>query len=324
MVKKSQWTNQGRRFIVLVESGNARASFCPDLGSCTIDAVANALTADLFPSDINGHFKRWYQNGKCVYENEHPDWTGFLSYPKKPDIKSLPKDSSSNWRHLDFLMNRMTNVGVDLPIWFSAGHTDYNRRIMIVSQDPLRDELPNGQLHLSSPFGLHNGDYRKARLVRDIVLGLLANDALVYLTDAMKLYFSLPKQNLKLECRQAFLSQEFDWQSKFCMVLDREIELFKPKLVVLMGGPAMEIALSHRVDKGTLSNVRFVVDGHSKLTALPKRTINGHECFFCSICHFTMARLSLSAEERVNELSECILGELVRINRKAGSSEPCE
>lgn len=309
---------------MLVENELFRAIFCPNLGNCTTDTVSDALTSDLFPADICDRFNSWYQNVKCEYRDGRPNWANFLSYSDKPDIKALPKYVSSNWRHLDSLMNRMANVGLDLPTWFLNGQADYNRRIMIVSQDPLRDAMPKGQLNLSSPFGLHSRRYRKARLVRDIILKLLANDTSVYLTDAMKLYFSLPNQNLKLECRQAFLSQEFDWQSKFCMVLDREIELFKPKLVVLMGWPAMKIAMSHRVDKETLSNVRFVVDGHSKLTPLPRQTINGHECFFCSICHFTMAHLSLSAEERVNELSECILDELVRINRKAGSSEPCE
>ena len=312
MVKKSQWTNQGRRFIVLVESGNARASFCPDLGSCTIDAVANALTADLFPSDINGHFKRWYQNGKCVYENEHPDWTGFLSYPKKPDIKSVPKNSRINWRHLDFLWERTTSVGLDLPTWFAMGAEPPKNRIMIVSQDPLRRKLPGGQLHLSSPFGFHDGEYASSvtGVVLKAILQLLENNASVYLTDAMKLYFAFGNQSSCLKCRQAYLSTAFDWKASFRKVVDREIELFNPTLVVLMDNSVIEIMLDRFNSRSfNAEKIRLLTANHKPIpTEARSFEIKGRTYKFLPIWHLTSARVRLSNEQKVESFANTIRG----------------
>ncbi len=297
---------------MFVESGNVRANFCPSLGNCTTDAVADALTAALFPSDINGHFKRWYQNGKCVYQNEHPDWTGFSSYPKKPDIKSLPKDSSSNWRHLDFLWKRTTAVGLDLPTWFSFGDELPRMRIMIVSQDPLRRKLPGEQLHLSSPFGFHDGEYVSSvtGVVLKAILQLLEMNASVYLTDAMKLYFVFGNQSSCLKCRQAYLSTAFDWKDSFRAVVDKEIKLFNPTLVVLMDNPVIEIMLDRFNSKSfNAAKIRLLTSDHKPIPTEAKSfEINGCTYKFLPIWHLTSARVRLTNEQKVESFVNAIRG----------------
>lgn len=296
---------------MFVARGNDRASFCPDIGNCTTDAVADVLTANLFPSDINALFKRWYQNGKRAYQGEQPDWTGFSSYPNKPDIKSLPRDSSSNWRHLDFLWKRTTSVGLDLPTWFSMGAEPPQNRIMIVSQDPLRHKLPGGQLHLSSPFGFHDGEYASSatRNVLNAVLRLLETNAAVYLTDAMKLYFAFGSQTSCLECRQAYLSTAFDWKAAFRAVVDKEIELFNPTLVVLMGNPVIEIMLDRFNSQSfNTENIRLLDSDRRPIpTEAMSFEIPGGTYTFLPIWHLTSARVGLTHEQKVESFVNAIL-----------------
>ena len=303
---------------MFINDENVRASFCPNLGNCTTDAVVDALTADLFPLDINDYFKRWYQNGKRAYQGEQPDWTGFSSYPNKPDIKSLPKDSGSNWRRLDFLWERTTAVGLDLPTWFSFGDEPPQKRIMIVSQDPLRSKLPGRQLHLSSPFGFHDGEYVSPVTgdVLKVALRLLEMNAAVYLTDAMKLYFAFGDQSSCLKCRQAYLSTAFDWKASFRAVVDEEIKLFNPTLVVLMGNPVIEIMLDrfNEIDKSNpksfnTKKIRLLTSDHKPNQSEAKPfEINGRTYKFLPIWHLTGARVGLSNEQKVESFVNAICG----------------
>ena len=297
---------------MFINDENVRASFCPNLGNCTTDAVADALTANLFPSDIKDYFKRWYQNGKRAYQGEQPDWTGFSSYPNKPDIKSLSRDSSSNWRHLDFLWERTTSVGLDLPTWFAMGAEPPQNRIMIVSQDPLRRKLPAGQLHLSSPFGFHDSEYVSSatRNVLIAVFRLLETNAAVYLTDAMKLYFAFGNQSSCLECRQAYLSTAFDWKASFRAVVDKEIELFDPTLVVLTGNPVIEIILDRfNSELFNTEKIRLLTTDHKPITIEAKSfEINRRTYKFLPIWHLTSARVRLSNEQKVESFVNAICG----------------
>ncbi len=297
---------------MFIKDKNVLANYCPNIGNCTADAVADVLTADLFPSDISDYFKRWYRNGKCAYQGEQPDWTGFSSYTKKPDIKSVPKNSSSNWRHLDFLWERTTSVGLDLPTWFSMGAEPPQNRIMIVSQDPLRRKLPGGQLHLSSPFGFHDGEYASSvtGVVLKAILQLLENNALVYLTDAMKLYFAFGNQSSCLKCRQAYLSTAFDWKDSFRAVVDKEIKLFNPTLVVLMDNPVIEIMLDRFNSKSfNAAKIRLLTSDHRPIPTEAKSfEINGCTCKFLPIWHLTSARVRLTNEQKVESFVNAIRG----------------
>lgn len=142
------------------------------------------------------------------------------------------------------------NVGHDLPIWYSpcdepeetiiypecdetenCTFTDKRlkgKRIMIIGCDPLRKNQAPGCITLSTPWGLHNRDYREgkraingglsqpAKWMYIFVKSLLRNGASVYMTDAFKLYYGC-----KTQARPA-------QKALYPLILEEEIKLFNP------------------------------------------------------------------------------------------------
>lgn len=144
------------------------------------------------------------------------------------------------------------NVGHDLPIWYTpcdesngeetiicpecddtenCTFTDVRlkgKRIMIIGCDPLRKNQAPGCITLSTPWGLHNRDYREgkraingglsqpAKWMYIFVKSLLRNGASVYMTDAFKLYYGC-----KTQARPA-------QKALYPLILEEEIKLFNP------------------------------------------------------------------------------------------------
>ena len=144
-------------------------------------------------------------------------------------------------------------IGLDLPTWFNLKNND--RRIMLVAQDPLRnnkwysdveiskedkkikpgnkeDYICLGAL-VSSPFGLHgkswrdkkNGGGRMALLVEK----LIEHGYGVYLTDCRKYFVYDHKESA------AYSSTKMELYKS---ILEKEIEIIKPSCIVAMGNQA--------------------------------------------------------------------------------------
>lgn len=83
-------------------------------------------------------------------------------------------------------------VGHDLPVWLSLSQSPQaslkGKRIMFVSQDPLRSEHGIGALYLSTPWGLHSANYRDNGQLNKLIHGLVQAGVTVYLTDYQKIY----------------------------------------------------------------------------------------------------------------------------------------
>ena len=297
---------------MFIRTANESANFCSDIGACNAANVADTLTEMLFPAAINDSLRQWYQNGHRAYRGQPADWSGFTFHDTRPEIRSLPQSVCEQWGFLDNLWNRATDLGHDLPTWFSRGTEEPTRRIMIVSQDPLRSNLPRGNLHLSSPFGFHCAEYRNSAsdLVRQVVCRLLEENAAVYLTDAMKIYFSFANQATCLKCRQAYLSStQFDWKTTFRSVVDREILLFDPTLVVLMGKPVINMMLD-RFNSATFNTyeMSLLSKGSLPLTMEAQTfSIGDHKYDFLPIWHLTSAHVALSHEQKVDSFTNSIL-----------------
>lgn len=141
-------------------------------------------------------------------------------------------------------------IGLDLPTWFNL--KDNDRRIMLVAQDPLRnntwysdvDKFPKGKTGhkedyicidalVSSPFGLHgkswrdkkNGGGRMALLVEK----LIEHGYGVYLTDCRKYFVYDHKESA------AYSSKK---KNHYRSILEKEIEIIKPARIVAMGNQA--------------------------------------------------------------------------------------
>lgn len=300
------------RLPMFIRARNASANFCPDIGRCNIGNVTNTLTREVFPVAIKGYLTQWYQNGRRAYQCQPTDWTGFVSHDTKSEIKSLPQSVCEQWGFLDLLWDRTTDLGHDLPTWFSCGTDEPTRKVMIISQDPLRNNLPGGSLHLSSPFGLHCAEYRGSAsdLVLKVVCRLLEERTAVYLTDAMKVYFSFANQATCLKCRQAYLSStQFDWKTTFRSVVDREILLFDPTLVVLMGKPVINMMLD-RFNSATFNTYEMSLLSKDSLPLTMEAqtfSIGDHKYDFLPIWHLTSAHVALSHEQKVDSFTNSIL-----------------
>ncbi len=299
---------------MLIRIPDERVHFCPRLGGCTADEITSLLTGELpdgiLPNGIRPLLDRWYRNVAHVYDgnDQECDWTGFNDpdHPNHLEIKSIPRDASAHWGMFDSLWDRVTDIGHDLPVWFTAGDGEPRHRVMIVSQDPLRDELPNGALHLSSPFGTHCETYSTpaARLVENVVKRLLRKNVAVYLTDFSKLYFTFDHRRTSWNERLNFLSARVDWEEACRRILDREIALFGPTLVVLMGREVVVSTLERFDTTGSrVSNVRFWTrrGGELRLVRNPVRRhpICEVERDFYPTWHLTGAHLPLSHEQKV-------------------------
>ena len=160
--------------------------------------------------------------------------------------------SHPNFIDLTMRKEKRGAIGLDLPTWFNL--KDNDKRIMLVAQDPLRDNTWYSDIELdpkikdktgrredyicidalvSSPFGLHgkswrnkkNGGGRMALLVEK----LIKHGYGVYLTDCRKYfvydhkesyYYSSTKKNL------------------YRSILEKEIKIIKPVRIVAMGNQA--------------------------------------------------------------------------------------
>lgn len=291
---------------MLIRIPNERVRFCPRLGGCAVDEITSLLTGEFFPNGIRPLLDRWYRNVAHVYDgnDRECDWSDFND-SNHPEIKSIPRGASTHWGMLDSLWNRVTDIGHDLPVWFTAGDGEPRHRVMIVSEDPLRDELPNGALHLSSPFGTHCETYSTsaARLVENVVKRLLQENVSVYLTDFSKLYFTFDHDRTSWKKRVEFLSTRIDWKEVCRGILDREIALFNPTLVVLMGREVVVSTLERFDTTGSrVSNVKFWTHREGfRFVQNPVRTctVGGVERDFYPTWHLTGAHLPLSHEQKV-------------------------
>lgn len=186
------------------------------------------------------------------------------------------------------------NVGHDLPIWYSPCDepeetiiypecdetencifTDERlkgKRIMIVGLEPMRKNQNPCWITLSTPWGLHNRDYRSGKRIKKngshliksstssgnqakwmyiFVKSLLRNGASVYLTDAYKLFFN---HNINSTSPATLNPSQI---SLFIQIIDKEIQLFRPDLIFALGksnGIRLSAILSKHTNKMVVLN----------------------------------------------------------------------
>ncbi|MBQ8602813.1 MAG: hypothetical protein IJ413_09805 [Bacteroides sp.] len=137
------------------------------------------------------------------------------------------------------------NFGHDVPVWLEEDNNDNDSedviKIMIVSQDPLRDRGAIGKILFSSPFGVHCRDYRTQprqclmKIIGGVWKTAKANNKKVifYLTDFNKFFLIDIKSSIKTLKRNHQGIVIF-----FEPTLKEEVRLFAPELIVTLGNIA--------------------------------------------------------------------------------------
>lgn len=122
-------------------------------------------------------------------------------------------------------------IGVDLPTWFNI--QERNKRIMIVAQDPLRNNRCYGECFdavISSPFGLHCLEHRQnargCKMANMLVEIFVREGYGVYITDANKFFIYDHKITDKFSAAHL---------KTYAEILKREIECVRPFVIVCLG-----------------------------------------------------------------------------------------
>lgn len=139
--------------------------------------------------------------------------------------------------------------GIDLPAWMEGAAV--KKRVMIISQDPLRDEKafshpgiqadPEKDCVLSTPWAAHlkfelpqgakpNPTINK---IRRLAEALTEEDVSIYLTDIYKSFFITPDN------KRSITSWTQEDSERHCEILKEEITLVNPDLIVVFGKKAL-------------------------------------------------------------------------------------
>lgn len=240
--------------------------FCPDLGNgLTRKEMAGFLAkkvfgdvgfsglletryqqmGDLF-SDVPYDDKRWDLGdpfSDCKNKSDPTKKDARLVVPRKRLIGAPP-----NVKQL-FDYN---NFGHDMPVWLVPRdvHDAMSRpRVMILSEDPLRDHDPAGNLYLSTPFGVHS--YSFCEQVWNMETGyplkiaehIVCAGGIVLMTDFMKFFayerLEGPQRgDDKNRLNPIHKNLKSVYRDLFQGYLRAEFERFRPNLVVTLGGIA--------------------------------------------------------------------------------------
>lgn len=244
--------------------------FCPKLETLTTEKMSAFLATKVFGDPEFGDLlqARYVQMGQLFRDVRYnnPLWNlpkydceNCATDNKRDARLKVPREKIACNRDNDNVTRLFdyNNFGHDMPVWVTYNKDASNaKRIMIVSQDPLRNDDLAGSLYLSTPFGVHSRDFENGvrnmdPRVRDMLDMFLAKDVCVYLTDYMK-FFAVDKP---------FIRDRIDsWRYKgmFSRVLEAEVKKFNPDLIIILGGSA----LNNELTDTSLINIKPWNMGH--------------------------------------------------------------
>lgn len=148
--------------------------------------------------------------------------------------------NQSNVRLGSLCKNGKVYAGHDLPVWLNDP-MEAKRRIMVLSQDPRRNdkEMQNGTLEigLSTPFGLHSKIWRSHR--QRGMVHWLAKDLIEKYGQEVSIYYTDIYKFRGVDCgEKKTLHLDTNNKKRYMEVLCKEIDLFRPTIILLMGKEA--------------------------------------------------------------------------------------
>ena len=225
--------------------------FCPDLGEkLTTQVMSDLLAKKVFGDESFAELlkARYVQMGQLFkatpYDNsgwhliKHGCKNCDTDNKKDARLKVPREKINSNNANVTRLFD-YDNFGHDMPVWVTYNRNPNAKRVIIVSQDPLRTDDAKGNLYLSTPFGVHSPDFEEGgrehmdRRVKDMLNAFLEADYLVYMTDYMKFY-AKKKGFVKGMVKRR--NDPYGFRAMFSDSLKYEItEMVKPSFIIFLG-----------------------------------------------------------------------------------------
>lgn len=253
--------------------------FCKDFlvnGGSFKQQIMDLLYKDLFNMPSNGCLEEWYDLMTNNANNSNQTWNGNTPNHGVINIDKQKQDVLFECDKKLFASSSIIPLfaylclGHDTPVWLSKdGNIEKMIRVMMIFQDPLRNRGLDGKILLSSPFGTHSYDYRNKtnEALMKILQGLWnSKDIIFYLTDFNKLYIKDETPSIEtLNKKHPEIAQNFR------PILDAEIELFKPDLIVTLADYTSNNLLEAKID----ANNRFKKHSYNGIDVLPMFHIAG-------------------------------------------------
>ncbi len=236
--------------------------FCPAMGGLDTAAVAKLLANGLFGGSVaarkllTARYAQMKKNcGNVPHDDPRWDLDGISADRKdKAALLPVPRERMGDCGQLADQLWSHANYGHDMPTWMVCKGGKSARRVMVVSQDPLRTNHKAGSLVLSTPFGFHSADYRNVHCENKLLFCLMERlleecGACVYLTDCRKLFTDdvLKGSRGKKNCVR---SNQRLYRPMFRSVLEAEIAAFDPNLILTLGNDAAEYVGAELPQKG--------------------------------------------------------------------------
>ena len=234
--------------------GRMNLSFCPMIDQLNVSSVSEVIARYVFniPKGQSDSFQKFLSNR---YEQMRVNFLA-VGYADKDKHGNLKWDLDGCHTRLNgcrdarigvplerYRLNdddticrlgQEENFGHDMPVWLCRNgiNTQQSKKVMLITQDPLRNGDPRGEVTLSTPFSLHCKDYRsdtKVLAYTKLVSNLLTKGVVVYATDLMKWYAQ--KRDFVLRAIPGSLDLAEN-------VLKKEISIVQPDLIVAGGSQA--------------------------------------------------------------------------------------
>ena len=210
-----------------------RDQFCNECG-LTYD-IPHLVAEMLLGVEYLHRIENRYEQMRKCYDCTCVEWQSVFTEDLKPfggydDTTSVTIPIGNSQLGANIKSLHKSAIGVDLPTWFNVQD---NKHIMIVAQDPLRNNKYYGECYdavISSPFGLHSLEHRQnargGKMMDLLVKGLVANGYGIYLTDANKFFIHDHKTT------NMFSVAHID---VYAEIIRQEIEIVKPAVIVCLG-----------------------------------------------------------------------------------------
>ena len=191
--------------------------------------IVGILKNNLFQDNPNNVLEERYKQMISLVDCSYNNWGNCARFNVLQTKDTLLEIPTNCFRGLQTCQN-YNDLGHDLPYWIEVPKEKERGRIMLVSQDPLRNNRGPGVITLSSPFGMHSLDYRGNRIMTQMVKMLLDNGYSVYLTDFNKLYGKNPNKPVDFS----------GMREDFIDILKSEICFWNPTKIIAVGRVAEE------------------------------------------------------------------------------------
>jgi hypothetical protein len=175
--------------------------------------------------------------------------------------------------------------GIDFPIWFDNDNlnnfSNDKKRIMVIGIDPLRNERSFNEVGankyedviIGTPYALHNLNVRNGRTKNywSFIEGL-AIKHFVYLTDIYKVFFYTDSSKVERSYVYYRNSNRIEMHIE---LLEREIELVKPDLIITLGAETYRNLFPGRKAPKLSATVENNISLRSNFPVLPMVHLSG-------------------------------------------------